>query len=183
MIRGILARKPEGIETESYLPEIFYCYGEDEAAYAEILALSDPAKKRREYPEVSFALVGAVATGLMGIEPDARTRTISTRSRLTVDTPWAELRNVPVFDGVVQVRHEGRRTTALAVLSGGSVEWRAVVEGRWDELSVDGVSRKALQGLDEAGRPVSWVTVRLAAGEKAVVAAGNGPARSVFNRP
>ena len=68
--------EPEGIEIESYLPEIFYRYGEDEAAYREILALSDPAKKRREYPEVPFALVGAVATGLMGIEPDARARTV-----------------------------------------------------------------------------------------------------------
>jgi hypothetical protein len=172
VIRRILARAPEGIETESYLPEIFYRYGEDGAAYAEILALSDPAKKRREYPEVSFALVGAVAAGLMGIEPDARTRTVSTRSRLTADTAWADLRNVPVFDGAVAIRHEGRRTTAFAVFSGGGVEWRAVFEGRRDELNVDGVSRKAVQGLDEAGRPVSWVTVKLAAGEKAVVKAG-----------
>jgi len=170
-LRRIRASEPEGIEIESYLPEIFYRYGEDADAYREILALSDPAKKRREYPEVSFALVGAVASGLMGIEPDARTRTVSTRSRLTADTAWAELRNVSVFDGAVDVRHEGKRMTAFAVLSGGSVEWRAVIEGVWDELLVDGVRRKALQGLDETGRPVSWVTVRLAAGEKAVVAA------------
>ena len=175
VIRKILARKPEGIEVESYLPEIFYRYGEDKAAYAEILALSDPAKKRREYPEVPFALVGAVATGLMGIEPDARTRTVSTRSRLTADTGWAELRDVPVFDGIVNVRHEGRRKTAFAVLSGEKIEWRAVFDGLWDELCVDGVSRKALQGRDEAGRPVSWVTVTLAAGERAVVATSSQP--------
>jgi hypothetical protein len=175
VIRKILARKPEGIEVESYLPEIFYRYGEDKAAYAEILALSDPAKKRREYPEVPFALVGAVATGLMGIEPDARTRTVSTRSRLTADTGWAELRDVLVFDGIVNVRHEGRRKTAFAVLSGEKIEWRAVFDGLWDELCVDGVSRKALQGRDEAGRPVSWVTVTLAAGERAVVAASSRP--------
>jgi hypothetical protein len=168
-LRRLRASEPEGIEIESYLPEVFYRYGQDEAAYAELLALSDPAKKRREYPEVPFALVGAVATGLIGIEPDARTRTVSTRSRLTENTAWAELRNVPVFDGSVEVRHEGRRQTAFVLQSGGTVEWRAVFDGRWDELVVDGAGRRAVQGEDEAGRPVSWVKVRLAAGEKAVV--------------
>jgi hypothetical protein len=171
-LRRIRESEPEGIEIESYLPEIFYRYGEDAAAYREVLALSDPAKKRREYPEVPFALVGAVATGLMGIEPDSRTRTVATRSRLTAETEWAALRNVPVFDGAIDVRHEGRGTTAFAVLSGGGVEWKAVFDGRWDELGVDGENLKAVQGEDEAGRPVSWITVRLAAGRKAVVTAG-----------
>ena len=81
-LRRIRDAEPEGIEIESYLPEIFYRYGEDEAAYARILALADPAKERREYPEVPFAVVGAVATGLMGVGPDARTRTVETRSAL-----------------------------------------------------------------------------------------------------
>jgi hypothetical protein len=170
----ILAGEPEGIEVESYLPEIFYRYGEDDAAYDEILRLSDPAKKRREYPEVPFALIGAVATGLMGLEPDARTLTVATRSRLAAKTEWAELRNVPVFDNAIDIRHDGRLGTSVAVRSGGNVVWKAVVEGRWKELMVDGTARKALQGEDEAGRPVSWVMVKLAAGEKAVVVAAGG---------
>ena len=98
-IRRILGREPEGIEVESYLPEIFYRYGQEEAAYAEILALSDPAKPRREYPEVPFAVIGAVATGLMGIKPDARTQTIETRSGLTGATAWAELRGPACLRG------------------------------------------------------------------------------------
>ncbi|MCK7532112.1 MAG: hypothetical protein MZV63_14305 [Marinilabiliales bacterium] len=57
-LRRIVDAKPEGIEIESYLPEILYRYGQDEAAYARILALTDPAKERREYPEVPFAVVG-----------------------------------------------------------------------------------------------------------------------------
>jgi hypothetical protein len=173
-LRRILDGEPEGIEIESYLPEIFYRYGADDAAYAEILRLSDPAKERREYPEVPFALIGAVATGLMGLEPDARTRTIATRSRLTAKTKWAELRGIPVFDSVVDVRHDGRRGTSFAVRSGGNVVWKAVVEGFWKELTVNGIARKALQGEDEVGRPVSWVMVKLAAGEKAVVNAAGG---------
>ena len=51
-------RSPRASRSRSYLPEILYRYGEDEAAYARILALTDPAKERREYPEVPFAVVG-----------------------------------------------------------------------------------------------------------------------------
>jgi hypothetical protein len=181
-LRRILDGEPEGIEIESYLPEVFYRYGADAAAYAEILKLSDPAKERREYPEVPFALIGAVATGLMGLEPDARTRTVATRSRLTVETEWAELRNVPVFDNAIDIRHDGRRGTSFAVRAGGGVVWKAVVEGRWKELTVNGVAREALQGEDEAGRPVSWVMVKLAAGEKAAVVPAGGSEEPLIHR-
>ncbi len=169
-LRRILAARPEGIEIESYLPEILYRYGQDEAAYARLLALADPAKPRREYPEVPFAVVGAVAAGLMGVEPDARSRTVATRSGLAAATPWAELRGLPVFDAVLDVRHEGRGRTTLAVRSGRDVIWKAVVDGDWGELSVDGLSRPASRGRDEAGRPVSWVEVPITAGRTATVA-------------
>jgi hypothetical protein len=160
---------PEGIEIESYLPEIFYRYGADDAAYARILALTDPAKSRREYPEVPFAVAGAVATGLMGLAPDARSRTLETRSALTAATVWAALKGVPVFDAVVDVRHDGRTKSSLAVRSGAAVVWKAVFDGTWDSLEVDGVPRIAWLGTDEAGRPVSWVTVEAAAGSRVVV--------------
>jgi hypothetical protein len=168
-LRRILDREPGGIEVESYLPEIYYRYGPREAAYDEILALSDPAKKRREYPEVPFTVIGAVATGLMGIRPDARALTVETRSNLTGSTAWAELRNLPVFGNVIQVRHDGRRKTALTVRSGGDIVWKAVFEGAYDEIEVDGAAQRASQGEDEAGRPISWITVRLPAGRTAVV--------------
>ena len=170
-LRRIIDAKPEGIEIESYLPEIFYRYGQNESAYARILALTDPAKERREYPEVPFAVVGAIATGLMGVRPDATARTVETSSGLTAATPWAELRNLPVFDGLVDIRHEARHSTTLAVRSGGAFVWRAVFEGVWDELTVDGFARKAERGVDEAGRSVSWVDVPMSASRKATVSA------------
>jgi hypothetical protein len=169
-LRRIRDAEPEGIEIESYLPEILYRYGEEAAAYARILALADPAKERREYPEVPYALVGAIATGLMGVRPDARTRTVETRSALTAATPWAALRSLPVFDARIDVRHDGRTRTGFTVRAGGPVVWKAVFDGRLDNLEVDGAARTASHGLDEAGRPVSWVTVEVAAGRTAVVA-------------
>jgi hypothetical protein len=169
-LRRILDAKPEGIEIESYLPEVFYRYGKDDAAYAGIIALTDPAKERREYPEVPFAVIGAVATGLMGIQPNAALDRIETRSGLTAATAWAELRNVPVFDDMVDVRHEGRGRTALTVRGSRGVVWKAVIEGDWDKLEVDGAARRAFRGKDEVGRPISWVEIELTAGCKVTVA-------------
>jgi hypothetical protein len=169
-LRRIVDAKPEGIEIESYLPEILYRYGHEDAAYARILALADPSKERREYPEVPFAVVGAIASGLMGIEPTAETLTIRTRSGLTEATPWAELRNVPIFDGAVDVRHEGRRSTTLSARAGGGFIWRAAFGGRWDELDVDGVKMKAnAETLDESGRTISFVEIEMSAGKRVTV--------------
>jgi len=176
-LRRIRDAAPGGIEIESYLPEILYRYSEEEAAYARILALADPAKERREYPEVPFAVVGAVATGLMGVSPDARTRTVETRSGLTAETPWAALKGLAIFDALVDVRHEGRKRTSFTVHKGGAVVWKAVFAGDLEVLEVDGVGRTAYQGKDEAGRPISWVKVEMAAGEEVTVAVPPGDGR------
>jgi len=168
-----IGRAADGIEVESYLPEIFYRYGRDEAAYSEILKLSDPATERREYPEVSYALVGAVATGTMGLAPDAPTRTLATRSRLTAATAWAELAGVPVLANVVTVRHDGRTRTTLTNVSGPVLAWRAEFEGTWPSLVADGKTMTARRGTDDAGRPISWILLDVPAGKAVTVSSKN----------
>ena len=172
----LAVREADGIEIESYLPEVFYRYGRNDAAYAEVLKLSDPGKKRREYPEVPFALIGAVATGTMGIEPDAAGRTVVTRSRLTAATEWAELVSVPVFGNAVDVRHEGKGRTTFTNRSGPVLAWRAAFDGKWKELALDGYPMEAFQGTDEAGRDTSLVTVNVPPGRTVTVSAGPGNA-------
>jgi hypothetical protein len=85
------------IEERSYLPELFYAYARNAAAYAELMAQMDPAYKRREYPEVSYAALGSIATGMLGIAPDATTSTLTTLPRLTEQTDWVEMTNLPCF--------------------------------------------------------------------------------------
>jgi hypothetical protein len=182
-LNRILEREAEGIEIESYLPEIFYRYGRDAAAYAEVLKLSDPGKKRREYPEVPFALVGAIATGTMGIEPEAGGRAVATRSRLTAETAWAELVHVPVFGNDIGVRHEGRDRSALTNGSGPALAWRAVFDGQWKELAVDGRPTEADQETDEVGRQISWVVVTVPPGRSVSVSAGAGASTAGPTRP
>jgi len=58
----------------------------------------------------------------------------------------------------------------LNARSGGDFIWRAVFDGRWEALDVDGVRTKANSyNLDEAGRPVSWVDIEISAGKKITI--------------
>ena len=52
--------------------------------------------------------------GLMGIQPDAANGTVTTTAFLTSATRWAELRDMPLFDGTITVRHEDASASTLA---------------------------------------------------------------------
>jgi len=47
-----------GVEGRSYQPEVFYRYGRNHSGYSALVGLMDPRLKRREYPEVSFTVIG-----------------------------------------------------------------------------------------------------------------------------
>jgi hypothetical protein len=126
-----------GVEAASYLPERFYQYGRPNKAYAWLLWLTDPGLKRREYPEVSFAVVGAIATGLMGINPDAG-KVVETFSRLTSQTSWASLENVPVLDREISVKHVGVKRTTLTNHSPRFLIWRASFPPGAGRFLIDG---------------------------------------------
>jgi len=169
VLDGVLAGTPGNVEIRSYLPEILFRLGREEAAYAELLRLCDPATERRDYPEVSFAAIGAVASGLFGIRPDARERLVVTRSGLPAGTDWAELRNVPVFETILAVRHRGQEETSFENIAGGEIAWDAVFPGRRETLVLDGAERPAEQGRDDNGRDVSWIRIRVGPGERRTV--------------
>jgi len=57
-----------------YCPLEFYRHGKSEQAYALLVRLMAPELKRREYPEVSYAVLETLAMGLLGIQPDAAQR-------------------------------------------------------------------------------------------------------------
>jgi hypothetical protein len=155
-----------GVEEMSYLPEVAYRYGEDECGYAALLALTDPALKRREYPEVSFSAIRTVAVGAMGIDPDASNRVVKTRSHLTADTPFAMLENVPVFDNQISVTHKGLVESTFIIQAGPSVEWKAAFAGTFGTLWVNGKSTAAQIEPDLAGNPESFVIVHVETGHK-----------------
>ncbi len=112
-----------GMEMNTYYPLETYRFGKAEEAYKLLVRLVSPDLKRREYPEVSFAAIETFAMGLMGIKADAATLTIRTKSRLTSATAWAQLKNMPVFDGTITVMHEGHLKSTLTNNTGSLIKW------------------------------------------------------------
>jgi hypothetical protein len=157
-----------GVEEGSYLPEIFYKYGRADIAYQALLNLIDPSLKRRDYPEVSFAVVGACTTGLMGIKPDATMKKVETFPQLA-GVDWVELKHVPLFDSMISVRHIGNRKTIFTSESGAALQWRASFPGKIEKLTVDGKPTPAKSGKRPGGTTESWTMVEVASKQNRTV--------------
>jgi len=160
-----------GLEEKSYLPEIFWKHGRNDAAYDVLLQLTDPGLKRCEYPEVSYSVIGSVATGMMGLSPDAGNNMISTMPRLTDETEWVEVRNIPVFGNKICIRHVENEETTFINQSGPAVMWKATSPIEVDELLLDGTPIRATQEIGINGRKISYVTVNVKEGEQHKISA------------
>jgi hypothetical protein len=112
-----------GVEMNTYYPLEVYRFGKPEDAYRLLVRLVSPDLKRREYPEVSYAAIETYAMGLMGIEADAGAQTVRTLPRLTGSTGWAELKDMPVFDGKITVRHDGCTKTTFTNHTSKPLTW------------------------------------------------------------
>jgi len=153
---------PIGIEGQSHFPEILYRAGKAEAAYGQILDLTREGKHRREYPEVSYAAIGAIATGVMGLDPEPTVRTLP---RLTEATRWVELDHVPVRTNDLSIRHDGLTKTTVTNNKGSSVMWRACFPGSYHVLLVQGSTVRARNDAAD----VSCTTVDVGPGATKIV--------------
>ena len=177
-----ISERPINVEGQSHLPEILYRYGRHEAAYEQLLDLSSPGKPRREYPEVSYAVIGAMVNGLMGIEVDP-TRVqpgaawnqgmdgvVMTFPRLTSRTAVAELEHLPVRGNDISVRHEGTGKTKLTNIIGPALAWEACFPGSAGRLVMNGrrVRARVLGSYGPEGS-MSCATTQVAAGVSVTV--------------
>jgi hypothetical protein len=181
VLRAIIQKveeKTPAVEGQSYLAEIFYRYGTAEKGYDQILDLSSPGKYRHQYPEASFSLMGAIVTGLMGIEVEGAEPkkafqnnlyvdgTVVTVPRLTPRTEWAMVEHVPVRANEITVRHDGLKKTTVTNVSGPSLIWKACFPGSVPKLVVDGKATKALRSnLAASAQAVSCTTVDVGSGD------------------
>jgi hypothetical protein len=115
---------PRYDSTYSYFPEVFARYGRNERAYSGILEIADPVSSTYARGETAFAALGAIATGLMGIDPDVPNRRIETLPRLSREVEWVRISHLPVGPNEITVEHRGTRATAFTNQSGPPVEWR-----------------------------------------------------------
>jgi hypothetical protein len=143
---------------------------------AEVAKLLDLSHARLEYPEVSFSRVGDIVNRIMGVELDFASPLLSSVDggwvEMTVRTTpglgsaidWVEIRNLPVRDCSVTVRHDGMGKTTLTNQRGPAIIWRAGFEGQHTSLLVNGQQFAASTQHDAHGRTVSSVRVTVGAG-------------------
>lgn len=169
-----------GVEGQSHHAEILYRYGVPEVAYAQMMDLARPGRDRREYPEVSYSIIGAIVTGLVGVTLAPTSFTLSDTGGSFVDRfirtepalgniAWVELRNLPVRSNEVAVRQEGGRKTTFTNQKGPSVIWRAAFSGSFPNLLLNGSPMKARIGKNITGRDVSSIDVPVAPGVSSTV--------------
>ena len=154
--RGVIG----GVEGRSYMPDIFYMYGRSRAGYRALTAMMDPGLQRREYPEVSYTVIGNLGAGLMGIRPLAPEQTVETFPQLTEETGWAALYHVPVGRNVISVKHINNGETSLTNENGPALAWRAAFPGKFHALFSSGrkFSRRMTFAVREPLRPTASFT-------------------------
>jgi hypothetical protein len=163
------------IEEESYLPLTLFRYGRDVAAYRVLANLSSPQKPRREYPEVSYSVIEALVSGVMGLEPahlepahKSNAYDLLTMSHL-LDHDRATLSDVSIGRNHIDITHDGRSSTRLTNVSGPAMRWRAAFAGTMSRLYLDRQAVSAKQSTLPGGIVISWVDVTVAPGMAHVV--------------
>ena len=169
-----------GIEEQSYRPEILFHLNAPEEAYSQIVDLSRPDRERREYPEVSYAIVGSIVTGMMGVnvvpaeshETDqtlASKVVVQTLPRLSIHTSEAELDKLPVRQNVINVRHLHNQSSSVTNVSGPTFTWRASFDGSAPYLIVNGRKVPANSETTSLATSVVSVDVPVATGQTVTV--------------
>lgn len=154
------------VENLSHFPALLYSYNYSQDAYEQLLKL--PYMKRSEYPEVSYGVIEGVVGGMMGIQPDAAAGRVVTLPRLVSQTQWAEIENVPVFDGFITVRHDGN-SSSFTNNTKKPITWRASFMGEIPKFNVNSQSVTPTQENDLMGNRVSYSDIEVAPGQTANV--------------
>lgn len=157
------------VETQSYFPEVAYAYGYHQAAYQALRHLIDPALPRRDYPEVSYSVIGALVNGLMGVQADAANRMIRTMPRLTEAVAWASIDHLPILDNEITLTHHNHAKTTFRNERGMALTWETSFAGDHSVLLVDGEPRPAARGIGSDGRQQSSMNIQVIPGEAVTV--------------
>lgn len=139
----------DAVEAKSHYAEILYRYGRASEAYEQIVDLSRESRARREYPEVSYSVIGALVTGLVGIAiepavaatdltPTPFKPIVATLPALNAPTDWVELSNLPLLGGTVSIRHQGNSGTSFTNHGSVPLQWKPAFPGFLKSMKIDG---------------------------------------------
>jgi hypothetical protein len=98
---------------------------------------------------------------------------VATLPQLTTQTTWAELRNLPIGNGSITMRHYGERRTVLINRGKTDLKWEAAFPGSFPALKVNGKLIESHTGSGYLGHAVTSVRVQVKAGKSASVEVPN----------
>lgn len=157
-IEKMKKRENWNIENVSHFPLLWFRYNNIKDAYNILESILD--MPRKEYPETSFGMIEGIVSGMMGINPQASTNTISTLPKMS-DNKWAEIKNVPVFGGTINVKHVGNNKTYFENNTGKKIIWEAAFIGD-GTIKIDGKRKKTKKRTDIMGNIISYVNLTVA---------------------
>jgi hypothetical protein len=163
MIEHIISEKAN-VESSSYLPFLLYKYGFGDKGYDYIMHLTDPATKRRDYPEVSYGVIEGIVHGYMGIEPDGTENTVATLYRGKTGV-LSEVDNLPVLNTVLSVKQESQKTT-FQNKGKVSIQWRAMFSGNYKTVYINNKKMVANHKKDDNGNTLTFVDVSVNSGQQ-----------------
>ena len=159
----------DNVEGAAYLPQIYYDHGEEALGYQALCYLCNPELDRREYPEVSFAVLGSITNQVMGITVNEQ-REIVTCPKLPNDNSWAEILYVPAAGVHVDVKHDGNVKTTIMKHADDpeknerrTLSWKAAFTGIFSYALINGQKYPLSYERDAANRTVSYVSIELTA--------------------
>jgi hypothetical protein len=153
------------VENMSYYPYLLYKFGEWEKAREYIVFLSNPSTARREYPEVSYGIIEGVVQGLMGIAPDARTKTLGTIYK-TNSTGNASVDHLSLLNTSISLAHVNRQQSTITNTGNQSFKWKAMFYGAFKRANINGNAVILKKGADDQNRVISFVETTITPGQK-----------------
>ncbi|MFJ8435014.1 RICIN domain-containing protein [Kitasatospora sp. NPDC094019] len=169
---------PENLEAATYLPDVYFAHNQPDNGWKWMRYVYDRAGALHstgrflngDYPEIAFTLLGQTVQGLLGVQPDAAGRALTTASGLPAGMGWLQLSSVPVGTGTVTLRHDaGTRSTLTNTSAAGSLTWTARFAGAHSGITVDGAAQTA-RTVTVDGAVWTYATVTVPAGGTSVVA-------------
>ena len=176
-----LTSTPPNLEAVTYLPDAFFTVNDGTTAWAwmqyvynRINDLHSGGFLNGDYPETSFTLVSQVIDGLLGVQPDAAQRAVSTVSQLPSDIGWLRVASIPVGNGSITLRQDGQTRSTLTNTSQTRAApwlWHAGFPGAYVCLTVRGQRRpgRVVQPEGRQGPTFTYADLTVQPGETAVV--------------
>jgi len=157
------------VENQSYLPLQLYRHGYWQKAREMVLHLTDPATERREYPEVSYGMVEAFVQGLMGIDANALSRTVSSIYRSGAGS--GSLVDLPVLNTTIDISHLSRTSSAITNKGKYPFIWKAMFYGNHGMAIINKRKVQLKKEKDSRGVLVSFINTRIAPGQHTTITA------------